>query len=151
MTNRIYAIDVHKYGERETLKIIHIIAQQQLQASHIAHAVVYEIGMFDNIPVEIYSVTKVPDIENVVNADELFENMVEEGNDNDPFETEGIPADDLIHFKHICDATITVTDSEWETIECPTCKERIDRKEVQNLNGIWCFIPNKKGRNPKRK
>ncbi len=153
MANYIYAIDVHKYGEKETLRIVHIVAQHQLQASHIAQTVVYEIGMFDNVPVEIYSVTKLPEIENVVNADDLFEDFDEEEGDgiDDPFDIEGIPGDNIIQFKHTCNSTVTVVDSEWDMIACPTCKEKINRTELENLNGIWCFIPNQKRKNGKKR
>jgi len=159
MANYLYSCRVCKYNTQELIKEVHLVAQDIVQASHVAHYYIFQEVMFPNQPIEISSITRVEGIDDVVNADmnvdedEMSneEDYDDEGEEDDPFDLSGIPGDNVMRLKHLCGQTLELANYQWKSVICPKCKQEVYRNEIQLDAGIYIFVPNQKRRNGKRK
>jgi hypothetical protein len=139
MANYLYCAVVNRYNENVLVKNIYLVARNILHASHIAEEEVFENNMFDNVPVEIASIVRIMEIDNVINCDSLFD---EDDDDvvHNPLDVSGIPEDDLILFKHSCDKTIKLVNGDWGIVKCPECSKPILRRNLSLVSGMWVYI-----------
>lgn len=145
MASYLYKIEITKYNTSEVIKVIHLAANNLVEASHIAAFYVYEKDMFPNNPVEIISVVRDMNVEDIINAD-VSGGDGEEEEISDPLDTEGIADEDLIVFKHTCDHTVRILDNEWVAVSCPSCSTEILRSDIQNVSGVWIYVHSSKKR-----
>lgn len=139
MPSYLYEVKINKYNSLDKMETIHLIAGNIGEAINIANFYVYEEERYPNTPVEIVSVCKEVHVVEILNS---FATGIQE----DPFNLGSNPSDlEIIRFKHSCSNIIEVLDNGWDEIKCPDCKEAIDRRDVENVGGVWLYVGADKG------
>lgn len=142
MANYLYKVTINKYNSPEVIENIHLVAENYLQASHIAEHYIFEQGKYPNTPVEVTALVRDMSVMDIVNSNlGILEEEIE-----DPFDISNSKEGEVMKFKHSCSNTIEVLDNGWEIIDCPDCKEEIFREDLENVGGIWVFVGSKKKR-----
>jgi len=135
-------------GTDTLYKKIHLLAYSLFQASHIAYEYVYdgESDFKSDSPVEIGTIRRIPGIQDILNP-EFFLEMME---NDDEFESEydgksiiesakNMPEDQTFLFKCECHEPILVPEGNWPFVICPNCNNKIFRKEVREIGGIYFY------------
>jgi hypothetical protein len=153
MTNiYLWKVTIVRESTEEFLKEIHLMGRNVLQVTHLAeHLVEDHMDDFDNDSVIISGVEKVKGI--VISNFECPENGIGDLLDDDemgeydpemPFNAAKRLPDDhpaIMKFKCSCKHEIKVTKS-WPFIVCPECHKRINRRDVEEVGGIYLSTGN---------
>jgi len=140
----VYDVKVSKHGSNKKLKIIRVVSESIVHAAHLAMEEVYSTDMFRGKCVEITGIKKNKKSKNLMGLDSLFNDDDEMGDEQiqDPYDIGGESQDDLMRFKHNCDNLLEVRDTGWDWLKCKYCNKIIQRNEIQNIAGVFVFIPN---------
>lgn len=139
----VYAVEVVKWGEDEPYNVFHLIAQNLLEASHIAADNVYNPdGEYNKFPSEIKSVKRIDGIRNIINGSEYFIDD-EESNEYDPDVPQelakNLPDNEIMKFKCSCGEEIRTVNGMWPYTVCHECHNNILRREVEEIGGIFIY------------
>ncbi len=137
LANYLYKVVVNKYNSEEKIEELHLIAENYLQACHIAEHYIFEAGKYPNTPVEVVSIVRDMSVKDIINSNIKDDDEYEV---EDPFDVEGLPENEIMKFKHSCQNWITVMADGWHVIECPDCKEEIMREDYENVGGVWVYM-----------
>ena len=137
---------VNKWHSEEIVEKVHIMAYNLFQATHIFMNYLY--GDDDtndnpyNQPVEMGEVKRVYTVNKIINPEFILSELMDEDNfDPDiPFEVLKENKDmETMTFKHSCGEQITCANFNWPFINCPSCKRRIERKDIEDVGGIFVY------------
>lgn len=146
----VFEVEVVRYGTNEVLKKLHFLGFSLFQVAHIAGDTIFgEDGEFENQPVEIGSIKKVPGIFNIENPDFVLDMMDEEDNDGEfdgsqPLEfAKELPEEATLTFECECKEKLTVPSGIFPFVKCPNCENRILRREIVTVGGITFYQKSK--------
>jgi hypothetical protein len=147
----VYKCQVNKHTSKKKVKTIRVVADNLVQASHMAMEKIHNSGIFMNDCIELVSIKKDFKVKNVYDMDDVFEDGDGEGEESEPiirnpFDVSGQAPDDRIQVKHSCGEKLELVNGNWGIVKCPGCNDVIARSEISNMNGIWVYVKNQNRR-----
>lgn len=147
--NKIYVFEaeINKFQSKELVKRVHVLGYNLFDANHtLMHWAFDGDGRFD-VEVEIGSIKKIKEIDNIINGDFIEMDMEEDFDEYDPEipykVVENLPDDSeaVMKFKCSCHEEIRVSSGHWLYIQCKNCENKIYRREIQDVGGIHIYVP----------
>ena len=141
----IFEVEILKAGTSEIFKTIHLIGYNLFQVSHIAMHIVYdEDGEFKNELLEVGSIRKLPEVKRIYNPEFVIEMLeLEDEEDYDgsnPLEIgKKLPDEAVMEFSCRCHEKLRVPQGYWPFVTCPNCENKILRREVKNVGGLFFY------------
>jgi len=142
----VFEVELNLMGTETFYKKLHFLGYNTFQVSHIATDYIYDPdGEFESeSPVEIVSIKKLAGISDICNP--YF--ILEMGDDEDIEEYDGkeileiakkLPEERTFSFKCECHESILVPQGNWPYVICPNCENRILRRDVKEIGGIYIY------------
>ena len=141
----IFEVEILKAGTSEIFKTIHLIGYNLFQVSHIAMHVIYdEDSEFKNELLEVGSIRKLSEVNRIYNPEfviEMLEMEDEEDYDgSNPLEIgKKLPDEAVMEFSCRCHEKLRVPQGYWPFVTCPNCENKILRREVKNVGGLFFY------------
>jgi len=146
----VFEVEVFRNGTDILIKKIHLLAYNLFQATHIAFDYIHdEESEFQNENVELGSVKRLTQINNIVNLefilDMMDDNEDEEYDGSEPMElAKQMPEEATISFECECKEKLTIPEQiMFPFIKCPNCDNKILRSEIKTVGGISFYQKSK--------
>lgn len=135
----VFEAEINKLGTNESVKTLHVLANTMFDASHLLMHYVEDNPEF-RMPVEIGSIQRLTEIENILIDPDIFDGDEDEYTGKEPLEmAENAPDEQIIKFKCSCGEELRVMDGNWPYVVCPNCSNNIRRREVENIGGFYIY------------
>ena len=148
----MFECEILRLGTNEKLGIIHCMAYNLFHATHECMDYINsDESKFTGL-VEIGSIRKLSDIQNIINPYFLLESDDEgEMEDEDdlllPYRVvENLPDSDqrVMKFKCQCKEELRVSSGDWNALKCTNCGNIIFRGEVENIGNMYVYLKKSK-------
>lgn len=143
----VFEVKLNLAGTDQEYKTLHFLGYNVFQVSHIAFEYIYDSDSeFEaDVPVDIGSIKKVPGIQNICN--ELFAlDMMDDEHDHEEYDgkslikaAENMPDEAVMEFKCSCHEKLRVPQGMWPFLVCPNCQNKIFRREIKDIGGIYIY------------
>jgi hypothetical protein len=143
----VYKCQVNKHTSKKKVKTIRVVADNLVQASHMAMEKIHNSGLFMNDCIELVSIKKDFKVKNVYSMDDVFEDGDGEGDESEPLDLNApldlshANADNIIEFKCSCTNKIKVNMIDWNVLRCPHCQRIVLRRDISEVAGIFIYTP----------
>ncbi len=138
----IYEVEINRFGTGELIKKLHVLSAAMFDVSHFLMNFIYDNEHSEfSTPVEIGSIRRFTDIENVLIDFEVFDDEDrDEYTGKEPLEmADRVSPEKVFKFKCSCGRELRVVDDSWPYVICPSCHNNIKRSEVENVGGIYIY------------
>jgi hypothetical protein len=142
----VFEVELNLLGTDQLYKKLHFLGYNVFQAVHLVSEYLYEEDndFHSDSPVEIGAIRKVAGIQNICNPFFALDMLEAEGE----FEYDGksileaaknLSPEQTFSFKCECHENITVPQGMWPFVICPNCENKIFRKEISEVGGLYFY------------